>query len=125
MVTIGRGQLDPAVHDVFEGLRSYDVARAVKPLADDVDFESPWSGRLAGKAAVQRFLEGWLKDAQKRPSFSIVDVEGDGAVTRMRLSVSGRFGKAPERLTMHALCLKHVVHHVRFVPEGQAAAGHH
>lgn len=123
MVTIGRGQLDAAVHDFFEGLRSYDVARALKPLADDVDFESPWSGRLAGKAAVQAFLEGWLKDAQKRPSFSIIDVAGDGAVTRLRLSVSGRFGKAPEHVTLHALCLKHVVHHVRFVPD--AKAGHH
>lgn len=117
MVTIGRGQLDAAVHDFFEGVRSYDVARATKPLADDVDFESPWSGKLVGKAAVQQFLEGWLKDAQKRPSFTVSDVAGDGAVTRLRLSVSGRFGKAPEPVTLHVVCLKHVLHHVRFVPD--------
>lgn len=119
MVTIGRGLLDPAVHDFFEGLRSYDAARAAKTLAADVDFESPWSGRLAGKAAVEAFLAGWLKDAQRRPSFSIIDVAGDGAVTRLRLSVSGRFGKAPEHVTLHALCLRHVLHHVRFAPDAK------
>ena len=117
MVSIGRGQLDTAVHDFFEGLRSYDVARAAKTLAPDVDFESPWSGKIVGKPAVEQFLTAWLKDPQKRPSFSIRDVEGDGAVTRLKVSVSGRFGKAPEHLTLHALCLKHVVHHVRFAPE--------
>lgn len=123
MVTIGRGQIDAAVHDFFEGLRSYDVARAAKTLAADVDFESPWSGKLAGKAAVEQFLATWLKDPVKRPSLSIIDVSGDGAVNRLKVSVSGRFGKAPEHLTMHALCLKHVIHHVRFVPEGKAG-GH-
>ena len=124
MVTIGRGVLDPAVHDFFEGLRSYDVARAAKPLAADVDFESPWSPKLTGKPAVEQFLTAWLKDVQKRPSFSIMDVSGDGAVTRVRLSVSGRFGKAPEHVTLHALVLKHVVHHVRFAADAKPGAGH-
>lgn len=119
MVTIGRGVLDPAVHELFEGLRTYDAARAAKVLATDADWE--WEGgKMVGKPAIEQFLSGWLKDPKQRPSFSIVDVEGDGAVTRLRLSVSGRFGQAPQRVTMHALCLKHVVHHVRFVPDGQA-----
>jgi hypothetical protein len=125
MVTIGRGVLDPAVHELFEGLRCYDAPRAAKVLAVDADWESPWSGgRLVGKAAIEQFLSGWLKDPQKRPSFSIIDVAGDGAVTRLHLSVSGRFGKAPEHVVLHILCLKHVVHHVKVVPEGQAPAHH-
>ena len=123
MVTIGRGLLDPAVHELFEGLRTYDAAKAAKNLAADADWE--WEGgRMVGKAAVQEFLTGWLKDPQNRPSFSIIDVEGDGAVTRLKLSISGRFGKAPQRVVMHVLCLKHMVHHVKLVPEGSGAKGH-
>lgn len=122
MVTIGRGQLDAAVHDFFEGLRSYDPVRAAKVLAPDADFESPWSQRLVGKPAIEQFLATWLKDPQARPSFTIRDVSGDGAVTRLKLSVSGRFGKAPEHVVLHALCLKHVVHHVKIVPDGAANA---
>lgn len=124
MVTVGRGVLNAVVHDFFEGLRSYDAARASKALAPDVDFESPWSGHLSGKAAVEAFLATWLKDPVKRPSFSIIDVAGDGAVNRLKLSVSGRFGQAPQHVTLHALCLQGLVHHVRFVPDGQASAGH-
>jgi hypothetical protein len=52
-----------------------------------------------------------------------VDVAGDGAVTRLKLSVSGRFGKAPERVVAHILCLKHVIHYVKVVREGKAS-GH-
>jgi ketosteroid isomerase-like protein len=122
MVTTGRGLLDTAVHDFFDGIRSYDVARAAKHLAADVDFESPWTGRLTGKAKVEEFLTQWLKDPQRRPSLSIIDVAGDGAVTQLKVSVSGRFGKAPEHYTLHVLCLKHVIHHVRFEPA--AKAGH-
>lgn len=121
MVTIGRGILDSAVHDFFEGLRTYDVAKAIKSLADDVDFESPWTPKLTGKADVQKFLEGWLKDPQKRPSLSIMDVEGDGTITRVKLSISGRFGQAPQHVTMHTLVLKHVIHHVKFVGAKTAA----
>ena len=116
MVTIGRGVLDPAVFELFEGLRSYDPARAAKVLADDADWE--WEGgRMVGRAAVEQFLQGWLKDPQQRPSFSIIDVAGDGAVTRLHLSISGRFGQAPQHVTMHVLCLKHVVYHVTLVAE--------
>lgn len=125
MVTIRPGSvLDPAVHELFEGLRTYDAARATKTLAADADWE--WEGgKMVGKAAIEQFLSGWLKDPKQRPSFSIIDVAGDGAVTRLTLSVSGRFGQAPQRVVLHALCLKHVVHHVRFVPENQAKrAGH-
>jgi len=113
MVTVRPGSvLDPAVHELFEGLRTYDAARACKVLADDADWE--WQGgKMVGRAEVQKFLEGWLKDPKTRPSFSIVDVAGDGAVTRLTLSVSGRFGQAPQRVVLHALCLKHVVHHVK------------
>lgn len=114
MVTVGKGILDPAVHEFFDGVRSYDAKRAAAPLADDVDFESPWSGRLTGREAVEAFLKPWLADAQKRPTFSIIDVRGDGAVTRMKVSVSGRFGKAPEHFTLEALCLKHKLHQVAF-----------
>jgi ketosteroid isomerase-like protein len=117
MVTIGRGILDAAVHDFFEGLRSYDVARAAKNLVDDADFQSPWSGgRLVGKAAIEAHLKAWLSDPKARPSLAISDISGDGAITHLKLSVSGRFGKAPERVTMSVLCLKHVVHQVTIRP---------
>ena len=124
MVTIRPGSvLDPAVHELFEGLRTYDAARAAKVLAEDADWE--WDGgKLVGKKAIQEFLTGWLKDPQQRPSFSIIDVAGDGAVVRLTLSVSGRFGKAPQRVVMHLLCLKHVIHHVKVVPEKTGKAGH-
>lgn len=123
MVTVGRGVLDPAVLDFFDGLRSYDVVKACKPLAPDVDFESPWTPKLTGKPAVEQFLNTWLKDPQKRPSLSVMDVGGDGAVTRLKVSVSGRFGKAPEHYDLHLLCLQHVIHHVKFSPV--AAKGGH
>lgn len=121
MATIGRGVLDPAVHELFEGLRTYDPARAAKVLAPDADWE--WdAGKLVGRDAIQKFLDGWLKDPKVRPSFSIVDVAGDGAVTRLTVSVSGRFGQAPQRVVFHLLCLKHVVHQVKVVPEGKPSA---
>ena len=126
MVTIGRGILDPAVHELFEGLRCYDPARAAKVLATDVDWDAPWTGgKLTGRAAVEQAIAAWVKDPQKRPSFSIIDVGGDGAVTRLTLSISGRFGKAPEHVVMHVLCLKHVVHQVKVVPVAKKGAGHH
>lgn len=126
MVTVRQGSiLDPAVHELFEGLRTYDAARAAKVLAPEADWE--WvggqGGKMVGKAAIEQFLSGWLKDPKQRPSFSIIDVAGDGAVTRLTVSVSGRFGQAPQRVVFHILCLKHVVHHVKVVPAG-AAKGH-
>jgi hypothetical protein len=111
MVTVGRGILDPAVYELFEGLRTYDAARAAKTLAADAEFQSPWSGgRLVGRAVVEAHLKAWLGNPQARPSLSIRDVEGDGAVTRLRISVSGRFGAGAQRATLAVLCLQHVVH---------------
>ncbi|MFO1532119.1 MAG: nuclear transport factor 2 family protein [Thermoplasmatota archaeon] len=120
MVTIGRG-LHASVHEFFEGVRSYDPKRAVAVLADDVDFDSPWSGHLHGKAAVEAFLKTWLGDAKTRPSITISDVAGDGAVSRLKVSVSGRFGKAPELYWLNVLRVQSLVHHASFVP----AKGHH
>lgn len=111
MVTVGRGILDSAVFELFEGLRTYDAARAAKTLAPGIEFQSPWSGgRLIGRAAVEAHLKAWLGNPQERPSLSIRDVEGDGAVTRLRLSVSGRFGAGAQRVTLGVLCLQHLVH---------------
>lgn len=116
MATVGRSVLTGTVMEFFDAVRSYDVARAAKVLRDDVAFVSPWSGELHGKAAVEAFLASWLKDAAKRPSLTIRDVRGDGAVTHLDVSVSGRFGKAPEHLTMSVLALRGQVHQVAFRP---------
>lgn len=125
MVTVGRGLLDPAASDFFDAVRSYDVPRAMKSLAADADFESPWSGgRLTGKPAIEAHLKAWLGDPQKRPSLSIIDVAGDGAVTRMKVSISGRFGQAPQHFQLNLLCLKHELHHVVLAPIGAAKHGH-
>jgi ketosteroid isomerase-like protein len=117
MVTIGRGLLDASVHEFFEGIRTYDAKRALAVLADDADFDSPWSGHLTGTPDIEAFLKRWLADPVGRPSFTIIDIAGDGAVARLRVSVSGRFGKAPEHHDLTILCLKHVVHQVKFVCE--------
>lgn len=117
MATVGRSVLTTTVMEFFDAVRSYDVARAAKPLADDVEFATPWSGALRGKAAVEAFLKGWLSDPVKRPSFSIRDVRGDGAVTHLSISVSGRFGKAAEHLTMSVLALRGSIHQVVVRPD--------
>lgn len=114
MATIGRGVLGAEVFDLFDALRSYDPERAVSHLADDVEWHSPWSGRLNGRQAVLGFLEAYLGDAKKRPSFSIVDVEGDGHITHVTLSVSHRFGRAPERVRLSVLALKGTIHQAVF-----------
>jgi ketosteroid isomerase-like protein len=111
MPTLGR-VVDPAVHDFYDALRSYDAARAAKNLAEDADFESPWHGKLHGRAAIESALKAWLGDAKTRPSLSISDVSGERAITHLKLSVSGRFGKAPEPVRMSVLCLQHVIHQV-------------
>ncbi|MEK6985135.1 MAG: nuclear transport factor 2 family protein [Candidatus Thermoplasmatota archaeon] len=112
MATVGRSILSSTVMEFFDALRSYDAARAAKPLVADVLFDTPWSGTLHGKPAVEAFLKGWLTDAVKRPSFTIRDLSGDGAVIHLALSISGRFGKAPEHLTMSVLALRGVIHQV-------------
>lgn len=113
MVTIGRGILDGASHEFFDAVRSYDAKRAAAVLVDDADFTSPDSGRIVGKANIEAYLKTWLSDPVKRPTFTIIDVAGDGAVTRLKVSVSGRFGKAPQHMDLDLVCLKHRLHHVR------------
>lgn len=118
MVTVGYGILDSAVFEFFEGLRTYDAVRAGKTLSPGVDLVTPWSGgRIVGKANVEAHLKAWLGNPQTRPSFSIRDVEGDGAVTRLRISISGRFGAAAQHATLGLLCLQHTVHQVRIALE--------
>jgi ketosteroid isomerase-like protein len=111
MATAGKSILDPGAVEFFEGLRTYDAARAAKTLAPDAVFQTPWSnGPLKGPAAIEAHLKAWLGNPQQRPSLAMRDVEGDGAVVRLRVSVSGRFGAAAQLATFHLLCLKRVVH---------------
>lgn len=111
MATIGKGVYAQAVHDFFDGVRSYDVARAVSVLADDADFQSPW-GTVRGKAAIEEILTKLVEPSMERPSFTIGDISGDGHVTTLKVSMSGRFGKAPVRQTWKVLHLHGTVHHV-------------
>lgn len=123
MVTIGRG-LHASVHEFFEGIRSYDPKRAVAVLADDASFTSPWSGTVQGKAAIEAFLKTWLGDAKSRPSFTISDVAGDPALARLKVSVSGRFGKAPELHWFNVLRVQSQVRQVQVMPVDAASAHH-
>jgi ketosteroid isomerase-like protein len=122
MVTIGRG-LHATAHEFFDGIRSYDPKRAVAVLAEDADFESPWSGRLHGKAAIESFLKTWLADPASRPSFTISDVAAEGALTRLKVSVSGRFGKAPQLVWVSIVRVQQQIHQVHIAPVGGNA--HH
>lgn len=124
MATIGRGILRSEVFDLFDAMRSYDVPRAAKALAADADWESPYAERfLTGRPAIEAHLKQWLGDAKTRPSLTMQDVSGDGNVARLRVSVSNRFGRAPDSMTMHVLALNGTVHHVKFVKD--APARHH
>lgn len=111
MATIGKGVYATAVHEFFDGVRSYDVPRALAVLADDADIQSPW-GTARGKDAIQALLEPIVAPSMDRPSFTIADISGDGHVTTLAVSVSGRFGKAPVRQTWRVLHLHGRVHHV-------------
>lgn len=111
MATIGRELYATAVHEFFDAFRSYDVEGAVAALADDADLQSPWNeGTLTGKEAIQPVFESLLGDAATRPSFTISDISGDGNIVRLHVSVSKRFGEAPERLTFHCLHVKGKIH---------------
>lgn len=124
MATIGTKQLDQSVFELFDGIRSYDAKRAAAVLADDADFVSPWShGQLRGKAKIEEHLKAWLGDAKTRPSLAIKDVSGDGSVTRLTVSISGRFGQKAQLHSFDVLCLRHVVHQVNIRPLG-GDAGH-
>jgi ketosteroid isomerase-like protein len=124
MATVGRGLLTKESHEFFDAVRSYDATRACKVLADDIQFDSPWSGPVAGKPAVESFLTGWLKDAVKRPSFTMRDVSGDGALVHMLVSVSGRFGEAPRLLRFSMVSVQGKLHDVQ-VSDPNAVSGHH
>lgn len=122
MATVGRGVLAPPVFEFFEGVRSFDAARAARVLAPDADFASPWNeGTITGREPIQAFLAGFLGDPKTRPSFSIMDIAGDGTIVHLKLSISGRFGRKPEHVTMSVLCLKGVVHQVVVRPVGARA----
>jgi ketosteroid isomerase-like protein len=124
MATIARGALTRESHEFFDALRSYDAAKACKVLADDAAFVSPWSGVVRGRANVEAFLASWLKDAVKRPSFTLRDVTGDGAVVHMVVSVSRRFGEAPQMLNLDMVSVQGKLHDVQF-SDPSAASGHH
>lgn len=111
MATIGRGIYAQAVHDFFDGVRSYDVERAVGTLADDADLQSPW-GTVRGRDAIKEVLEALLAPSLERPSFTIRDIRGDGNVTTLEVSMSGRFGKAATPQTWRLLHLHGAIHHV-------------
>ncbi len=113
MATIGRGVMDETVFAFFEGMRTYDAEAAAAVFVDDAEFESPWTDKLVGREAIQAFLTQWLGDPVKRPTFSIVDVSGDGAVTRLTISVSNRFGAAPQIVRMDMLVLRSQIYHLR------------
>ncbi len=113
MATIGRGLYAEAVHEFFDGLRSYDVDRAVAVLADDADLQSPWNeGTLTGKDAIKAVLTTVLTNPETRPSFTIQDISGDGHIVKLAVSVSGRFGKSARLHMFHILHLQGVIHQV-------------
>lgn len=117
MATIGRGILSASVFEFFEGLRTFDPERACRILAENAAFESPWNeGQLTGRDAILAFLKEWLEDPQRRPSFTIIDVEGDGNLVHLHLSVSGRFGRRPQQVRMSILDLQGTLHHVLVRP---------
>ena len=117
MATVGRGVFAQAVHEFFEGIRTYDVDRAVAVLAEDADFQSPWNDGVAtGRDPVREILKRLLEDAATRPSFTIIDIAGDGSLVTLTVSVSGRFGKAARPHLFRILHLKGQVHQVVVQP---------
>lgn len=118
MATIGSAQLDKAVFEFFDAVRSYDAKRAAAVLAPDADFESPWSaGKLTGRDVIESHLKSFLGDPKTRPTFTITDIRGGGSVVHLAINVSGRLGKEGRPMTMDALCLKHQLHHVAIRPK--------
>lgn len=124
MATIGGNLYATAVHEFFDGLRSYDAARACAVLAEDADLQSPWNeGVLTGRDAIQEVLAGVVSDAVHRPSFTIQDIRGDGNLVHLDVSMSQRFGRAPTPLRISCLHLKGQIHHVVVAPRN--APAHH
>ncbi|MGB0651895.1 MAG: nuclear transport factor 2 family protein [Thermoplasmatota archaeon] len=113
MATVGHGALAEAAHLFFDNLRQYDAEAAAAVLAEDAEFTSPWNdGTLVGREAIQESLAALVGDAKTRPSFSIIDVDGDGTLVKFTLSVSQRFGHLPQKVRMDLLCHKGQVHQV-------------
>lgn len=113
MATIGGSLYATAVHEFFDGLRSYDAERACAVLADDADLQSPWNqGVLQGKEAIQEFLASLLSDPVGRPSFTITNIRGDGHLVHLDVSMSRRFGSRPIPLRLSCLHLKGIIHHI-------------
>lgn len=111
MATVGRGIYATSVHEFFDAVRSYDVGRATAVLADDADFQSPW-GSATGKEAIGAILTDLTAPSLQRPSFSIANLSGDGHVTTLQVSMSGRFGRAPVAQTWKLLHLHGRLHHI-------------
>lgn len=117
MATVGRGVFAQAVHEFFEGIRTFDVDRAVAVLAEDADLQSPWNdGVAAGRDQVREVLQRVLGDPVTRPSFTIIDISGDGSLVTLLVSVSGRFGRAAAPHRFRILHLKGQVHQVVIQP---------
>jgi hypothetical protein len=111
MATVGRGVYATAVHEFFDGLRSYDVPRAVAVLAPDADMQSPW-GAAKDAAGIEAILTKLVAPSMERPSFTIANISGDGSVTNLEVSTSGRFGKGAIKQSWRILHLHGKVHHI-------------
>jgi len=109
MATVGKGVYARTVHTFFDALRSYDAATAASVFADDVDVHTPW-GQAHGKEAAAKLLTNLVAPSLERPSFTIRDIAGDGNVTTLQVSVSGRFGQAARVQTWRILHLQGRIH---------------
>lgn len=115
MATIGGNLYAEPVHTFFEALGNYDAAAACSVLADDADLVSPWNAKaLTGRAEIEELFTGILSDPKRRPSFTIQDIRGDGHIVRLDVSISGRFGMAPQNARISCLHLHDKIHHVIF-----------
>lgn len=123
MATVGRSAFTTTVQQSFDALRSYDAPKAVQEFAADAVWEDPWHGRIAGKPAIEAMLKAWLGNAKERPSLTIMDLAGDGTLTHLKVSMSGRFGQAPQHVTLTYLVLNGVVKQVQIAAAG-SQGGH-
>ncbi len=120
VVTVGRDVLRQEVFDTFEGVRTFNPEAACQHLVDDVEVHLPWCEPIVGKEAFQAYLEEQLGDAVRRPSLSLADVSGDGNVTTLDLTMSGRFGKAPRHLVARVLALKGKIYQIQVLDHAKA-----
>ncbi len=113
MVTVGEGVLEEEAFAAFESLRTFDAEGVAQQLHEGCTLHGGWlEVPLEGREAIQAYLAELLGDPVKRPSFSLLDASGDGSVTRLALSVSGRFGKAPQKVRVDILSLKGAIHQI-------------